>query len=123
MQAFSAVVLQRDPHVAQSMAAWLHDHFRSVVVTQSERELREMIAKKRPEVVILDIETWRLPEVQSLHQAFPRLSIVCTHRVPDEEMWAAALDAGASDVCPSSDVQAILNSALRHAVGMRSAAA
>jgi hypothetical protein len=35
-----------------------------------------------------------------LHQEFPGLSIVCTHRLADDELWAEALSRGASDVCP-----------------------
>jgi hypothetical protein len=40
---------------------------------------------------------------------------VCTHRVADEEMWAAALNAGASDMCPAFDTKAIVLSAERSA--------
>jgi hypothetical protein len=38
---------------------------------------------------------------------------VCTHRIPDEEMWMAALSAGACDVCPADDVNNVLSSILR----------
>jgi len=38
---------------------------------------------------------------------------VCTHRIPDEEMWMAALEAGASDVCATDDVGTVLTSVLR----------
>ena len=53
---------------------------------------------------------------------FPDLPIVCTHRVPDEEMWMAALEAGASDVCPTDDVENVLTSVLRSTGLSRSAA-
>ena len=59
------------------------------------------------------MEHWRLTDVESLHRDFPTLPIVCTHRVPDEEMWMAALEAGASDVCPADDVANVLTSVLR----------
>jgi DNA-binding NarL/FixJ family response regulator len=82
-------------------------------MTRSGDELRERVAKNRPEVVVFDIEYNRLTDVRISHQDFPLLPIVCTHRVPDEELWIAALEAGASDVCSADDVQAILSSVLR----------
>jgi hypothetical protein len=73
--------------------------------------------------VVLNIEFWRLTDVESLHRDFPALPIVCTHRIPDEEMWMAALAAGASDVCAADDVANVLTSLLRSTALMRSAAA
>ncbi len=111
--ALSVVVLESDPKVARSLAGGLRSHFRSVLVTHSRDELREKVAKNRPEAVVLDIETSNLSELQRLHNDFPSVSIVCTHRIPDEELWMAALEAGASDVCPSDDVQNVLHSVIR----------
>ena len=110
---FSVVVLESDPRVAQSLAGGLSSHFHSVHMTRSRDELRERVAKNRPEVVILDMESSLLTDVRKLHRDFPSLPIVCTHRVPDEELWIAALEAGASDVCAADDVQNVLTSALR----------
>ena len=64
-----------------------------------------------------------LADVESLHRDFPALPIVCTHRIPDEEMWMAALAAGASDVCPADDVANVLTSVLRSMALSRTAAA
>ena len=108
--------------MARSLAGGLHPHF-SVDVTGSREELRAKVEQDNPEAVVLNIEHWRLTEVESLHRDFPRLPIVCTHRIPDEEMWMAALDAGASDVCPSDDVGNVLTSVLRSTALSRSAAA
>ncbi|HET7891994.1 MAG TPA: hypothetical protein VFL34_10725 [Candidatus Sulfotelmatobacter sp.] len=116
----SVVVLEQDPGVARSMAGGLRSHF-SVHVTQSREELRDNVLRNNPEAVVLNIEYWRLTDVESLHRDFPALPIVCTHRIPDEEMWMAALEAGASDVCPTDDVANLLTSVLRSAA--RSAAA
>jgi len=110
---FSVVVLESDPRVAQSLAGGLSSHFHSVHMTRSRDELRERVAKNRPEVVILDMESSLLTDVRKLHRDFPSLPSVCTHRVPDEELWIAALEAGASDVCAADDVQNVLTSALR----------
>jgi DNA-binding NtrC family response regulator len=110
---FSVVVLQSDPKIARSLARRLSSHFHSVQFTRSGDELRERVAKNHPQAVVLDMECSRLTDVHNLHHDFPSLPIVCTHRVPDEELWIAALEAGASDVCPADDVQNVLSSVLR----------
>jgi len=114
---FSAVVLESDPKLAQSLAGGLSSHFKSVHLARSRDELRERVAGSRPQVVILDMEYSRLTDVltdvRNLHHDFPTLPIVCTYRIPDDELWIAALEAGASDVCPADDVQNVLSSALR----------
>lgn len=118
----SVVLLEKDPGVARSIAGGLRSHF-SVHVTGSHEELRARVERNHPEAVVLNIEFWRLTDVESLHRDFPKLPIVCTHRIPDEEMWMAALEAGASDVCPADDVGNVLTSVLRSTALSRSAAA
>lgn len=108
--------------VARSLAGGLRPHF-SVHVIQSRDELRDKVAKDRPEALVLNIEHWRLSDVVHLHSAFPGLPIICTHRIPDEEMWMAALEAGASDVCAADDVANVLTSVLRSMALSRTAAA
>jgi DNA-binding response OmpR family regulator len=120
---FSVVVLESNPKVAQSLAGRLSSHFHSVHLARSGDELRERVARNRPEVVILDMESSRLIDVRNLHRDFPLLPIVCTHRIPDDELWVAALEAGASDVCPADDVQNVLTSVLRSVAISHSAAA
>jgi len=120
---FSVVVLENDPRVAQSLAGQLSSHFHAVHMAHSREEFRERVAKNRPEAVVLNMESSRLTDVRNLHSDFPTLPIVCTHRIPDEEMWLAALDAGASDVCPADDVENVLNSVLQHMAGAKSATA
>lgn len=118
----SVVLLAKDPKVAQLIAGGLQSHFHAVVVTHSGDELREKVEKNRPEAVVFDIESSRLAEVANLHRDFPSLPIVCTHRIPDEELWMAALEAGASDVCPANDVNDVLTSVLRNMALARIAA-
>jgi len=120
--ASNIVVLEKDPSVARSLMGGLRPHF-SVDVTGSREELRDKVLRNRPEAVVLNIEYWRLTDVESLHHDFPQLPIVCTHRIPDEEMWMAALEAGAADVCPSDDIGNVLTSVLRSTALSRSAAA
>jgi DNA-binding response OmpR family regulator len=116
------VVLEKDPRVAKSLAGGLRPHF-SVHVTRSREELRDNVARTHPQAVVLNIEHWLLDDVESLHRDFPTLPIVCTHRIPDEEIWMAALTAGASDVCPADDVENVLTSVLRSMAVSGSAAA
>jgi DNA-binding NarL/FixJ family response regulator len=118
----SVVVLEQDPGVARSLAGGLRAHF-SVHVIRSREELRDKVARNRPEAVVFNIEYWCLSDVENLHRDFPALPIVCTHRIPDEEMWMAALEAGASDVCPTDDVANVLTSVLRSTAISRTAAA
>ena len=98
--------------MARSLAGGLCPHF-SVQLINSREELQDRLSKSHPEALILNIEYWRLADVESLHHDFPQLPIVCTHRIPDEEMWMAALEAGACDVCPSDDVENVLTSVRR----------
>jgi DNA-binding response OmpR family regulator len=120
---FSVVVLESDPQLAQSLASELSSHFHSVHFMQSGDELRARIAKNQPEAVILDMEYSRLTDVSNLHHDFPSLPIVCTHRLPDDELWIAALEAGASDVCAADDAPKVLSSVLRNVAKSRHAAA
>jgi DNA-binding response OmpR family regulator len=120
--AHSVVLLEKDPGLARSLAGGLRPHF-SVHVTSSNQELRDNVARNCPQAVVLNLEHWRLIDVANLHQAFPHLAIVCTHRIPDEEMWMAALAAGACDVCAADDVGDVLSSVLRSTAVARNAAA
>ena len=123
MQSANVVLFQSDPAIAQLLAVKLRGQFHSVHVARSLGELRAAIAKHRARVAILDVELSGLADVNQLHQEFPGVAIVCTHRLADEEMWTAALSAGADDICPSSDTPGILRSALRNASMSHSAAA
>src|SRR5271155_1251240 len=110
---FNVVVIESDAGVAKTLSGRLSSHFRSIHLARSGEGLRERVARNRPEAVILDMEYSHLSDVRDLRNDFPSLPIVCTHRIPDEELWIAALEAGASDVCPADDVQNVLSSALR----------
>jgi|SRR5579863_2915760 DNA-binding NtrC family response regulator len=111
MQQFEVVLLQSDPRVAESLVSILTQSLGSVHEVNSVGELRRTIAKHRAKVAILDMEKASLSEVHHLAEEFPAASIVCTHRCADEEMWAAALNAGAVDVCTANDARAIIRAA------------
>ena len=113
MQYSSVVVLPSDAQISESLVASLCNSFHSVRAVGSVDELRGSIAKNRADVVIVDIEKAPLSDVERLSHEFPGICIVCTHRVADEEMWTAALNAGAVDIYPSDDARGILTAALR----------
>lgn len=123
MQPRNVVLLQSDAEIARSLVSALSNTFGSVQLVRSLGELRASIAKQRGGIAILDMETASIPEVERLSHDFPGACIVCTHRCADEEVWAAALKAGACDVCPSSDTRGILRAALGNASVSQSAAA
>jgi DNA-binding NtrC family response regulator len=123
MEKSSVAILQHDTDVAQSLNRILRNHFHRVRMSASQDELRKAVASDPPAAVILDIELAHLDDVQNLHRDFPMLPIVCTHRLPDEELWTAALNAGASDVCPIYDMNSVLTSVLRNVSNARNAAA
>ena len=123
MRFLNVVVLQSDSVIAQSLLDSLGSSFRSVRRVMSLGDLRATIARTRAEVAVVDMEAATLVEVAKLSREFPKARIVCTHRLADDEMWAAALSAGAVDVCPSSDTRAIVSAALRGSAEARTAAA
>jgi len=122
MQPLNVVLLQSDSRVAQSLVSALANTFSSVRQVQSLAELRSSIAKHRAGVAILDMEAASMSDVEHLSREFPKACIVCTHRLADEYMWTAAVNAGAADVCPPSDTRAIVRSAQNASIA-RSAAA
>jgi DNA-binding NarL/FixJ family response regulator len=123
MQPLYVVLLQSDARVAQSIVSALANTFSSVRQVQSLGELRTSIARHRAGIAILDMETASISDVKHLSREFPTACIVCTHRLADEDMWTAAVNAGAADVCPSSDTGGILRTALRNTSATHSAAA
>jgi hypothetical protein len=118
----SVVLFAKDPCVANSLMGGLRSHFQAVLVTSCEQDLQDKVEKNRPEAVVLHMESSHLRDVADLHHQFPGVPIVCTHRIPDEELWMAALEAGASDVCAAGDVDDVLGSVLRNMALAKTAA-
>ena len=123
MLPLTAVVVQSDPESAAALAASLLRHFHTVRVAGSLEEVRAAIPRHRAEFVIADLELLSVADVQQLRRDFASLSIVCTHRLPDEKLWTAALDAGALDCCHASDVRSIVLAAMRNPQSSRPGAA
>ncbi|HEX8992639.1 MAG TPA: hypothetical protein VF784_13255 [Anaerolineales bacterium] len=101
------LIAHRDQGCAQALAVALHAGVPSVRVVGSHQELTAAIPKYRPDVVVCDLETVELDRVKKL-ALDEQVLVICTHRVPDEFMWTAALEAGALDCCALSDPGSIL---------------
>jgi DNA-binding NarL/FixJ family response regulator len=108
MQSLRVVIANRDSQSAAQLAASLNTYFRNVSVVRSLEEVRHAIPRHRAQLAILDLELASVEDVERLVREFNHTSIVCTHRIPDEEMWAAALAAGAIDCCQNADVASIV---------------
>jgi DNA-binding NarL/FixJ family response regulator len=112
MQPLNVVLLQSDSGISQDLVSSLSDSANHIHLARTPEELRTSIVNYHPAAVILDLELSSLSEVERLSRDFPGVSIVCNHRIADEKMWAATLNAGAADCCPSSDTKAIAKAAL-----------
>ena len=99
MEPISVVVYQCDPRTAQSLAVGLSQKFSSVHLAPTREDLRPVIKSNRAQVLVFDMETSSTGEVERIHDEFPNLSIVCTHRLADDELWTEAMSRGAADVC------------------------
>ena len=123
MQALNVVVASSDSKIAAQLAASLNPHFRSVAVARSLDEVKRAIPKHRAQLAIVDLELASLHDVRELCQEFNATSVVCTHRIPDEEMWMEALSAGAIDCCQNADVSGIVEAVDRNLKSSRANAA
>ncbi|HXE90441.1 MAG TPA: hypothetical protein VNK82_05690 [Terriglobales bacterium] len=108
MNGAAIVVAQCDPRAAEQIAIRLYACFDAVAIARNADELRQLILKRRAVAAIVDLEMLTLGELVALRQEFPSVAFVCTHRVADEEMWTAALDAGACDCCLTHDLDGIV---------------
>lgn len=113
MHSLTVVVAQADCIVAEHLAANLHAHFKNVVVARNVEEIRHHIQRDLADVVIVDLDLAETLELRDLVQEFKNVGVVCTHRVPDEEMWKRCMEIGAIDCCSCCDVQGIVR-AVRH---------
>jgi DNA-binding NtrC family response regulator len=114
MQLLNVVVANTDAQAASRLAQGLNGHFRSVAVARSIDEVRRAIPKHRADLAIVDLESVNLEDVAKLRTEFGQTQVMCTHRVPDEEMWAEALTAGAIDCCQNADIAGIIEAVRRN---------
>jgi DNA-binding NarL/FixJ family response regulator len=114
MQLLNVVIAQEDCTRAENLAIALHPHFRNVSIARDVEELIRNTAKNRVALAVVDLELVSLEELADFCKGFPQVAVVCTHRVPDEEMWARSLAAGAIDCCQTVDVRLIVEAAQHH---------
>jgi DNA-binding NtrC family response regulator len=117
----SIVIAEHDPAVAQSLASSLDNHFRPVRLTRSLEELRSAIPRHRVDAVVANLETVGLKDLAQISRDL-KVPVIGTHRVPDEDMWTAALDAGVSDVC-TNEPKAVVAAVRRNLANFRAKAA
>ncbi|HEY6303250.1 MAG TPA: hypothetical protein VIX14_09305 [Terriglobales bacterium] len=113
MEPFGVVLYQNDPRTAQTLAVSLSQHFDSVYLAGTYQEVGAAVARHRAEAVVLDLETSGPGEVERLHNEFPGLCIVGTHRLADDQLWTEALSLGASDICEPRNND-VVRSVLQH---------
>lgn len=78
MRPLAAVIAQMDARSMETIAAILHDHFRSVAVARSLEELRDAIPKNHADVAIVDLEVADLTDIRELHRDFGD-TYICLH--------------------------------------------
>jgi DNA-binding NarL/FixJ family response regulator len=115
MRPLNAVVAQCSTQASECLIKPLHTHFRAVHAAHDLQELRTCIAEHRADIAIIDLEMVALDQLRQLASDYAGTTIICTHRLADEQLWAEALAAGAVDCCHSFDVRAIVLAASRHA--------
>ena len=114
MQPLNIVIAHGDCVVAESLASLMHGYFRSVAVAATAEEVRKVIRRQQADAVVLDLGMMDLEEVRRLCRDFSDLSVVTTHRIPDDKMWSSSLAAGAVDCCDDHDVRNIIGTIAKH---------
>src|SRR5215470_12352648 len=113
MDPINVVLFQNDARTAQVLATNLSRYFPSVYTARKAEDIRPAIARYRAEVLVLDVEASEPGELKRLHQEFPSVSIVCTHRLADDQRWTEALQEGAADMCVPWNSDDVVRSVIR----------
>lgn len=122
MLSLSLLVVGNNPRALSELTSALAREFEKVKAAFSLEQADAIVRKAAPDAVVADLEMLRPQDLLRLTRELA-LPVICTHRVPDEEMWTAALAAGALDVCSGSDAREIVAAIIRHIVSRRSVAA
>ena len=113
MEPLNVVLYQDDAETADRLAASLSQYFPAIYLTRTREEVRPAIARYRAEVLVLDVETSDSRELERLHQDFPGLRIVCTHRLANDELWTEVINQGAADICVPWNTDDVVRSVMR----------
>lgn len=114
MRPLNAVVAQCSARASECLIKPLRTHFRAVHTAHDLSELRTFIGEHHADVAIIDLEMVALDQMRRLAEEYAGTTIICTHRLADEQLWTEALAAGAADCCHSFDIRAIVLAASRH---------
>ena len=118
MEPLSLVLYQNDPGTAQTLVVSLSQHFESVYLVSEYEETDSPFSGIAPRCWCLTSKRSRLSRTDICIRNFPRLCIVATHRLADEQVWTEALNQGAADVCEPRQIDA-LGAARAHAAGRK----
>lgn len=110
------VIAQNDPGISRALANDLHAHFARVTVAENDTEVRTLLMRHKARLAVLDLELVDLEVVSQLAHKFGDVTIVCTHRSPDEQTWLKALNAGAAELCHPLDLASIVRASRAAAI-------
>jgi hypothetical protein len=105
------VVLQSDADIERSLVSAFTNLAKHVRATRCMTQLRDEVTQTHAKIVVLDMEAASIAEIEQFVRDFPFVRLVCNHRLADDEVWKAAMNAGAEDCCSSRDMRGILNAA------------
>jgi hypothetical protein len=108
MKPVTVVVAVPDPITNEALSSSLRSHFRVVLPVSGVDEMRPSLLKHRADVAVVDLESTPVKEIASLLREFSALSVVCIHRLADDQLWSSVLAAGALDCCHPSDIRGIV---------------
>ena len=108
MPPISVVLAHEDAALVQSLTGWSNNQFLNLASVNTAVGVREVVARLRAQLVIVDLEVVSFQELGELCREFPSTAFVCTHRLADDVMWSQSLAAGAVDCCLAGDIPRIL---------------
>ena len=108
MRPLTVVVAHNDLSTAVSLASSLQAHFKCIFACDERSQLREVIVRRRADLVIVDLELISLSELAGMRREFPSACFVCTHRDASEAMTESARAAGCEGCWRCSDVRSIV---------------
>ena len=108
MRPINVVLAQQDSASTGILVRSIQKQFLNVATANSTEEIRNIIARLRAPLAIVDLELVNFPELGELCKEFPATAFVSTHRLADDAMWSQSLAMGAVDCCLTGDLHTIL---------------
>jgi len=114
MPPISVVLAHEESALLQTLAGSSRKQFLNLATVNAAPEVREVVARLRAQLAVVDLEIVNLSELGELCREFPATAFVSTHRLADDVMWSQSLAAGAVDCRLASDIPRILEAAERY---------